>query len=269
MRFARSQLATTVSYLIHMHSFWLLLLSASIRQLAGNVFGYYMPSYLSNTYPDKPNLLSRYRIIVGVVGTVAVLSGGSLTSALWSRTRTTPLWITAVGGIISSLFVLLMLFSRDIADGSQDQGIKILYGSMSIAYLTAELWLGAINGLVASLLPPKHKTFGLAIWSSIQVLIYSSGPEIVGLALRGTDPGSEAYTKDAQVVLADMIVVCYWIAGFGFLSALPLLRRDFERGVDVSKRISPARRLSMWLFLVILGALVVALFVASIVYATM
>lgn len=264
---AKNRLSITISYLIRMRSFWLLLLSASIRQLAGNVFGYYMPSYLSNTFPDKLNLLSRYGIIVGVVGSVAVLSGGAITSLLWPRTKMTPLWITGVGGMISSIFVLLMLFSRDIAGGNQNEGIRILYGSMSAAYLTAELWLGSLNGLIASLLPPMHKTFGLAIWASVQVLIYSSGPEIIGLALRGTDPGSAEYTKDSQVALAVIIPVCYWIAGVGFLAALPLLKRDIQMGVELETSISSLRKQFMWVFLALLLSLVVALFVASIYYA--
>ena len=94
----KGRLKVTLSYLIRLRSFWLLLLSASTRQLAGNVFGYYMPGYLSNTYPDEPQLLSRYGIIVGVVGTVTVLSGGGITSLLWPRVKTTPLWLTGVGG---------------------------------------------------------------------------------------------------------------------------------------------------------------------------
>jgi hypothetical protein len=59
--------------------------------------------------------------------------------------------------MISSLFVLFMIFSRDFADGTQDRGIKILYGVMSVAYLTAELWLGCLFALVALLLPPLYK----------------------------------------------------------------------------------------------------------------
>ncbi|CAN9172217.1 unnamed protein product [Alternaria alternata] len=61
-----------------------------------------------------------------------------------------------------------MVFSRDIAGGSEDRGIKILYGVMSLAYLTAELWLGCLFALIALLLPPRYKTFGLAIWGSVQ-----------------------------------------------------------------------------------------------------
>ena len=264
---AKSRLRTTVSYLIRLRSFWLLLLSSSIRQLAGNVFGYYMPGYLGNTYPDKPQLFSRYGIIVGTVGTVAVLSGGGVTSMLWPKVKTTPLWLTGVGGMISSIFVLLMLFSRDIPGGSQDGGLKALYGSMSAAYLTAELWLGCLNGLIASLLPPKHKTFGLAIWASIQVLVYSSGPEIIGLALQHTDPGSAEYTKDAQIVLAVIITVCYWLAGVGFLLAIPLLKQDFENGVELDSKLSSTRKRYTVVLLALLLSLVIALFLVSIYYA--
>ena len=264
---AKQRLAVTVSYLIRLRSFWLILLSAAMRQLAGNVFGYYMPGYLSNTYSDIPNLLSRYGIIVGVVGTFAVLVGGVVTSALWERTKTTPLWITGVGGMVSSLFVLLMLFSRNIAGGEQGNGARILYGSMSAAYLTAEMWLGAMNGLIASLLPPKYKTFGLAIWGAVQVLVYSSGPEIIGLALRHTDPGSKQYTHDTQIVLAVIIVSCYWLAGIGFIFAVPLLKQDFADGVHMDSSLSSTRRGLVWLFGILLLGLVVALFIASIVYA--
>ena len=264
---AKTRLSITIAYLIRMRSFWLLVLSAGIRQLAGNVFGYYMPSYLSNTFPDKPELLSRYGIIVGVVGTVAVLSGGAATSILWPRTKMTPLFLTGLGGMISSLFVLLMLFSRDIANGNQTNGIRILYGTMSAAYLTAELWLGAINGLIASILPPKHKTFGLAIWSTIQVLIYSSGPGIVGLALQRLDPGSAEYTRDTQLVLAVIIPVCYWIAGVGFLLAVPLLKADVRNGVEVEGRVSGRRKGWLSGVAAVVMGLVIALFVASIYYA--
>lgn len=83
------------------------------------------------------------------------------------------LYITAIGGMISAIFVILMIFSRE-AGGSQDSGQKVLYGSMSAAYLTAELWLGAFASLLALLLPPKTKTVCLAMYTCTIILIYSS-----------------------------------------------------------------------------------------------
>lgn len=263
--FARREFLETVSYIVRMRSFWLLVLSASFRQLSGNVFGFYMPSYLENTYPEKSQLLSRYGIIVGVVGTVAVLSGGLATSLLWNQTKLTPLYMTAIGGMTSSIFVLLMVFSRDIAGGDQDQGVRILYGTMSAAYLTAETWLGAMDALLSLLLPPRFKTFGLAIWSSIQVLIYSSGPEIIGLALRDEDPASPGYTKATQVALAVIIPVGYWIAGVGFLAAIPLLRKDLKNQLH-PKPVPWNRKLGASSLLSLLVAFVIALFIAAIVY---
>ncbi|KAI4085981.1 MAG: hypothetical protein LQ348_004438 [Seirophora lacunosa] len=265
---ARKNVLSTFRYLARMRSFYLLTLSAAFRQLGGNVFGYYMPSYLSNLYPSEPSLLSRYGIIVGVVGSVAVLSGGLITSLMWSRTKLLPLYLTAVGGMISSIFVLLMLFSLNVSDGDPTRGVRVLYGTMSIAYLTAELWLGAINSLIALLLPPHTKTFGLAIWSLIQVLIYSSGPQIVGLSLRNTDPESSAYLEKTRIALAVMIPVGYWLAGIGFLLALPLVKLDIA-GRFVEGRLQwSGRRGGFLAGACVLVALVVALFIVSIYYST-
>ena len=255
----------TFRYLMRMQSFWLLVLSASFRQLSGNVFGYYMPTYLSDLYPSYSDILSKYGIIVGVVGSVAVLLGGLLTSLFWTRTKILPLYLVGIGGMISSLFVLLMIFSRPIEGGSQDSGIKCLYGTMSLAYLTAELWLGAINSLIVLLLPPFYKTFGIAIWGSIQVLIYSTGPEIIGLALRNVDSGSQGYLIGTRIALAVIIPVGYWLAGVGFLLAIPLTKRDLS-GNFVTDKLSRKRQIGFTIFGVVIAVMVIILFVVSIVY---
>jgi MFS family permease len=263
---ALSDLKNTVVYLARMRSFTLLVMSAGMRQLAGNVFGYYMPGYLSSLYPTRANLLSRYGIVVGTVGTASVLSGGIITSLLWHKTKLTPVYLTAVGGMISSIFVLLMIFSKDIAHGNEEKGIAILYGVMSAAYLTAELWLGCMFALVALLLPPAYKTFGFAIWSSVQVLVYSSGPEIIGLALRKTDPNSPEYVQVSKIALAVIIPVGYWACGIGLLSAVPLFKRDLQQDFVRSDRLSPQRRLGFWAVGAILTSLVVVLFTTSLIY---
>ncbi|KAL8779825.1 MAG: hypothetical protein Q9203_000917 [Teloschistes exilis] len=262
----RDHIKSTLQYVIRMRSFYLLTLSAAFRQLGGNVFGYYMPSYLSNLYPLETSLLSRYGIIVGVVGSVSVLLGGLLTALVWERTKLLPLYLTAIGGMISSVFVLLMLFSLNIAHHDQSKGVAILYGTMSLAYFTAETWLGAVNSLIALLLPPHTKTFGLAIWSLVQVLIYSSGPEILGLALRNTDAGTSAYLEKTRIALAVLIPVGYWIAGVGFLLAIPLVRRDLAGDFVKGNLRWTRRKGGLMLGGCILAALVLALFIVSIYY---
>lgn len=267
---AKSSLAyqdarATFEYLARMRSFWLLVLSASFRQLSGNVFGFYMPTYLSNLYPSRPDILSKYGIIVGVVGSVAVLLGGLLTSIFWHRTKMLPLYLVGVGGMVSSIFVLLMIFSRSAEGGSEDAGIKMLYGTMSAAYLTAELWLGAINSLIALLLPPRYKTFGIAVWDAIQVLIYSTGPEIIGLALRNVDSSSQGYLNGTKIALAVIIPVGYWLAGVGFLLSIPLVRKDLA-GDFVQSKLRLGRKIGYTIFGVVLAVMVVILFVISIVY---
>ena len=224
-----------------------------------------MPTYLSTLYPSHPNLLSRYGIIVGVVGSVAVLLGGILTSIFWKQTKLLPLYLVGIGGMLSSFFVLLMLFSRGISRKSDDQGVKVLYGTMSVAYLTAELWLGTINSLVALLLPPRYKTFGLSIWAATQVLVYSAGPEIFGLALRNVNSGSQTYLNDTRIALAVIIPVGYWVAGVGFLLAIPLVRKDLA-GRSVRGHVGFRRKVGFGSFGAIVGIMVVVLFVVSIVY---
>ena len=266
-RFVRAvvDLKDTIKYILRMHSFWLLTLSASFRQLSGNIFGYYMPTYVSLLYPSHPEILSRYGIIVGVVGSVTVLLGGVLTVALWERTKLTPLYLTAIGGMISSLFVLLMVFSRGSADGGENSGIRVLYGTMSAAYLSAELWLGAVNSFVAFLLPPRYKTFGLSIWAATQVLIYSSGPEIIGLALRNTNSDSPTYLIDTRICLAVMIPLGYWIAGCGFLLSIPLVKKDLNEAFLLGQ-LTRMRKAYYGAFAFVLGALVISLFVSNLVY---
>jgi len=255
----------TFKYLSRMRSFWLLALSASFRQLSGNVFGYYMPTYLSDLYLSYPDILSKYGIIVGVVGSVTVLLGGLLTSYFWKQTKTLPLYLVRIGGMVSSVFVLLMLFSRSAEGGNENSGIKVVYGTMSAAYLTAELWFGAINSLIALLLPPRYKTFGIAIWDAIQVLIYSTGPEIIGLALRNVDSSSQEYLNGTRIALAVIIPIGYWLAGMGFLLSIPLVKRDLA-GNFVEGKLGMGRRIGFAIFGAVVAVMVVILFVISIVY---
>lgn len=65
----------------------------------------YMPAYLSSLYPTSPNLLSSYGIIVGCVGSVTVVLGGVICSASGTHRAPVALYLTGVGGMISSIFV--------------------------------------------------------------------------------------------------------------------------------------------------------------------
>jgi hypothetical protein len=111
--------------------------------------------------------------------------------------------------MISSVFVILMVFSRSIAGGSQATGVKILYEVMSAAYLTAELWPGAFASILARIVPARTKTFALAIYTATIILIYSSAPQIIGLALRDYDPESDAYVQQERNILAALIPIRY------------------------------------------------------------
>jgi uncharacterized membrane protein (UPF0136 family) len=249
-----------------MQSFWLLTLSSGARQFSGNVFGYYMPSHLAATFPSETRLFSNYGLIVGIVGSAAVVAGG-LVCSMTSKTRPMmPLYITGFGGMLSSVFVILMVLSRDVAMDDQVKGVRILYGVMSVAYLTAELWLGAFASLLVLLLPTEIKTFALAIYMAIITLIYSSAPQIIGLAQRKEIVGSEVFNMQIKVILAVLIPVGYWVAGIGFLLCIPRVRVDMTGNVSHSEPTSMRRKMAFGISAVVLGCLVVSLFVTSLVY---
>jgi hypothetical protein len=262
---AKKQIAASVSHIVCMRSFWLLTLSAGARQFSGNVFGYYMPSYLSSTYPSKINLLSRYGIIVGVVGSVAVIAGGLICSSAGKWRALMPLYLTGIGGMISSIFVILIIFSRSLANDDESRGARILYGVMSAAYLTAELWLGAFASLLALILPPQMKTFCLAIYTCTIILIYSSAPQIIGLVLRDYDPQSPAYIQKTRDILAILIPVGYWVAGIGFLLSINKVKRDLRGDIVEVGHVSQRRKAGFIGFAAILICLTIALFVTSLV----
>jgi hypothetical protein len=224
-----------------------------------------MPSYLSSIYPSEVNLLSRYGIIVGVVGSTAVIAGGLICSSAGKWRALMPLYLTGIGGMVSSIFVILMVFSRSIAGSNESRGVRILYGVMSAAYLTAELWLGAFASLLALILPPQTKTFCLAIYTCTIILIYSSAPQMIGLALRRYEAGSSAYIQKTRDILAILIPVGYWVAGIGFLLSINKVNRDLRGDVVEVGRTSWRRKVGFAGFTVILIYLTVALFVTSLV----
>ena len=248
---------------MRLKSFWLLTLSSGARQFSGNVFGWYMPGYLASIYPSEPNLLSNYGIIVGAVGSVTVVLGGIVCSASGKNRAAVALYLTGIGGMISSAFVILMVFSRSVAGGSQANGVKVLYGVMSAAYLTAELWLGAFASVLALIMPARTKTFGLAIYTSTIILIYSSAPQIIGLALRNYDPESAAYVQQERNILAALIPVGYWVGGVGFLLAIPKVRADLAGELVEAGNISWRRKLGFSAFVFILGSVTISMFVTS------
>ena len=260
---AQRQLKASISQVIRMRSFWILTLSSGARQFSGNVFGWYMPSYLTSIYPKQTELLSHYGIIVGVVGSVAVVMGGLICSVSGKSRTSVGLLLAAVGGMISAGFVIVMVFSLNLAGGNQSQGTTILYGSMSTAYITAELWLGVYASILSLILPPRTKTFGLAIYTSSIILIYSSAPEMIGLSLRHYVVGSEEYIVQTRKILAVLIPVGYWVGAAGFLLAINKVKADLAGNLVPIGTVTWRRKSAFIAFIVGLGCLTVSLFIVS------
>lgn len=208
---------------------------------------------------------------LGTVGSVACLSGGIISSLLSDRYPNTALHLTAWGGLISWPFVVVVTFSRSLG-GSSQQGLRILFANLACAYITAELWLGAMASLVVSLLPIRYKTLGYAVYGLVNLLVYSTGPEIVAIAQvkAGVDPVANPaqYITVTRIILCVLIPFGYCAAGLGLLWATKreYFPRDFaevkekegEEEVEVVK-VERKRGMRFGTGLGILGALVVAL----------
>lgn len=79
---------------------------------------------------------------------------------------------------------------------------------------------------------------------------------------------SEEYRKNTQIVLAVIILACYWLAGTGSLLAISMLKADVRSSVDVGKKFSLRRKRWTTGALSTVLCMDVALFVASIYHAT-
>lgn len=153
-RLKDSELVRCLRYTLSLRSFYIIAVSAAFRQISGNVFGFYMPSYLQLVYPERrAYLVTTYGTIVGVVGSVASMLGGVISYLTRKRFPQMPLYLAAIGGLLSFPFVITMVFSRTAANGDLDGGLRILFASMTLAYLTAEMWLGPVASCVLRIVP--------------------------------------------------------------------------------------------------------------------
>ena len=223
----------------------------------------------------SPGTLWRALILTGTVGSVSCLAGGFLTSLLSLRYPNMALHLTAWGGAISWPFVVVVTFSRHLAS-SDEVGLHILFGCLAAAYITAELWLGAMASLIVSLLPIRFKTLGFAIFGLTQLLVYSAGPEIVSIAQyrAGVDPSEvDRYITVTRIILCVLIPFgyCACAAGLGYVIWSGRFERDIanvREAADHQAKIEPAplpkgKKLGFGISAGVLGGLVIGLTATS------
>jgi len=202
-----------------------------------------------------------------------VLTGGLLTTLLHERYPTIALHLTAWGGVLSWPFVVVLTFSRQLG-GSPDRGLTILFGSLAAAYITAELWLGAMAATVVRLLPIRYKTLGFAVYALTNLIVYSSGPQIVAIAQyrSGVEPNidPDRYIVVTRVILCVIIPVGYCAAAVCFLVAsgqrwfpADLQAVQDASGTETEVLLASKRKVYFGIAVGAVGALVVALTIAS------
>lgn len=254
-------------HMMRLRSLWVLVLSIGIRRLGEHFITIHMPSYLHSIYPDAGKLSNKYGLILGATRSTSVLVGGIIALIIWRtatawRWKSVPFWVTAVGGMVSSIFLICAMFSR--GDRSETTGLKVLYGNLTMALLTSETWFGVLSTILISLLSPAYKTLSFAICGSIQWMIYAAGPEILRLGFGNKDPSGQSHSHMLQIALSVIVTVCYFWAGVGFLVAARLVRQDMEQPSVLHGDLSYERKLRFALASVTFVVVVIVLLVFDI-----
>ena len=130
--------------------------------------------------------------------------------------------------------------------------------------------------LIVSLLPIRFKTLGYAIFGLVQLLIYSSGPEIVSIAQYRADvdpAGVDRYITVTRIILCVLIPFgyCACAVGLGWVSFSGRFSRDikgvreaasYQAKIDVIK-LSRQKQIGFAVGLSVLAALVIGLTATS------
>lgn len=164
-----------------------------------------------------------------------------------------------------------MTFSRQLG-GSRSKGLAILFGNLAAAYITAELWLGAVAATVVRLLPIRYKTLGFAVYALINLIVYSSGPEIVAIAQYRSgvepdiDPGRYVYVT--RIILCVIIPFGYSAAALCFLLAaqkrfFPADLAAVNATIQADPTVTRRRGLGFGIAIGVIGCMVIGLTIAS------
>jgi hypothetical protein len=250
---------------------WILTVAIGIRQLAGSLYTSHMPSYLFSIYPDRAEMADTYVLILGVTGSVSVLIGGTVTwcTFRWvedDNLRAVPIWMTAIGGMLSSVFLVCTLVSSKIPD-EWTQSV-VLYTTLAMAFLASETWLGIYATGMLGLLSPSYKTFGFALTEAFRRAIWTAGPEVLWLNLTGVDRKSEEYTHVVRICLCVLVPTFYLLAGVGLILAIRPVRQDVDTPGARSIGLSLKRKCGCAIGVVALAAGVSGLLAASIATTT-
>ena len=158
----------------------------------------------------------------------------SLADRLRERDRRWPLWVCAIGNLVSTPFLLVFLLSP--GEGGDVTGVALgcwAFGSMLFGFFSAP------TGAVAQALAlPNMRALAHAIWS--MVLNFGLGPLLVGFLAQfwAADYGDEAirYAVAAVTALAPISAWLFWKASQPFpadlqrVAAIEAAQRVGEEG---------------------------------------
>ncbi|CAK0737847.1 hypothetical protein CVIRNUC_000957 [Coccomyxa viridis] len=148
----------------------------------------------------------------------------------------------------------LAVYSAVIVQAS-DARYAMFLASLALSILCSEGWIGPVTCLVALILPPEIKSFGVSLWSAgANMLIMPAGNVIFSIYITsgGWVSGTPEWLPAARIFLAASIIGGYFVSAALFLTSAHFISQDqakletvLQTGTLDSVAPSRRRRLSM------------------------
>jgi len=156
-----------------LYIFTSMLIGMSFRVIGGFTLASFIPTFFLRNFPlDYSSFGLTHAMLVGVVGTLSVFSGGFLNDYLSKRYKGVSALIPLAGAFLSLPFLILCFSSHSFFMAIS------MYG---LAILCAEVWYGPACSTLMLSISKKTKALQTTIFTVAISVIGNCGPLIVGL----------------------------------------------------------------------------------------
>ncbi|KAK9833442.1 hypothetical protein WJX81_005683 [Elliptochloris bilobata] len=229
-------------YLMAMRTFWLLTLAVGVRGMSTHVIIAFVPPYLQRAFPNHLALDSAYATAVGVSATASAVVIGIICERRFLRTPGISLLTSVIGGLLGGACFMLTLWSPKLL-GTGGTGYAFMLALMGLGALLAIGSAGPVLAMVALMLPPDSKSFGLSAFHCVQSVIDPSASVVLGVVLQvlqrgvaskpaaaaaATGAGLERGLAVARALIGIAIAFSLLVSSALFTAAIRGVRPDFE-----------------------------------------
>lgn len=144
----------TFFYMVTIDSSWRLSLAGGMRMLVTFSLAAFMPAFLKQTYPTfELNINYWYGLMTIVMGVLASLLGGALTTFWMRRNPRAPAFVSAAGCLLAIPFMAVATLAHTIVTDSEAEALTLAFACLFVAFGFSEVWPGPATLLLQSVLP--------------------------------------------------------------------------------------------------------------------